>query len=305
MKKDFLKLQDYSPEEILGLIDLGIELKRKLKKGIPHPFLQGKTLGMIFAKASTRTRVSFEAGMGQLGGKTIYMNTSDMQLGRGESIADTARTLSRYVDLIMIRTFSQQDVADLAFYADVPVINGLTDYCHPTQALADLMTIKEYKGGFKGVKLCYTGDGNNVANSLIVGGLKAGLTVSVACPQGYEPDAKILKWAKKNGTLTLHNNVFDAAKGADVVYTDVWASMGQEKEAEKRREIFKPFQVNNEVLKVCQKGVIVQHCLPAHKNEEIAFDTFETHAKEIFDEAENRMHIHKAIMCHVMENSGF
>jgi ornithine carbamoyltransferase len=299
--KHFLKIKDLTNNELAELIDLSIKLKKELKSGVPHKVLQDKTLAMIFAKSSTRTRVSFETGMTQLGGHAIFLSTNDLQLGRGESIADTARTLSRYVDIIMIRTFKQEDVEELAQNATVPVINGLTDYAHPTQIVADLVTVKEHKGDLKGLKLCYVGDGNNVANSLIVGGIKSGMAVSLACPKGYFPDKEIMQWAKDNGSFEITDDTAKAAKDADVVYTDVWASMGQEAEAQKRKEIFKNYQVNEKFLSVCKKDVMVLHCLPAHKGEEISEETFEKHANYIFDEAENRMHAHKAIMLKCLE----
>lgn len=302
--KDFLKLQDLSEDEIKALVDFGINLKYMQKNNIPHAYLKGKTLAMIFTKASTRTRVSFEVGIRQLGGHAIFLSAHDMQLGRGESVADTARALSRYIDLIMIRTYKHSDVEELAEFATVPVINGLTDYCHPTQALADLMTIKEYKGKLEGVKLCFIGDGNNVANSLIVGGIKAGMKVSLACPEGYYPDAAIMEWAKKSGRFEISPDIKAMTKDSDVLYTDVWVSMGEEAEAEERRKIFKDYQINKEVLSYAKPDAIVQHCLPAHKGEEITYDVFEEHSGEIFEEAENRLHIHKAIMAMVMGVKG-
>lgn len=302
--KDFLKLQDLTAEEIIGLVDFGINLKYMQKNNIPHAYLKGKTLGMIFTKASTRTRVSFEVGIRQLGGHAIFLSSHDMQLGRGESVADTARALSRYIDLIMIRTYKHSDVEELAAYASIPVINGLTDYCHPTQALADLMTIKEYKGKLEGVKLCFIGDGNNVANSLIVGGIKSGMKVSIACPNGYNPDKKITDWAYASGNFEMSEDIGAMAKDADVLYTDVWVSMGDEDEAEARRKAFKDYQINQKTLAYAKRDAIVQHCLPAHKGEEIDAEVFEAHSAEIFEEAENRLHIHKAIMAMVMGVKG-
>jgi len=211
-------------------------------------------------------------------------------------VSDTARVLSRYLDGIMIRTFAQEEVEMLAEFGGIPVINGLTDYCHPCQVLADLMTIREYKGGISGNKLCYIGDGNNMTNSLIVGGIKMGMSVSVACPKGYTPDADIMKWASENGDFLCTDNVLEAAKDADVLYTDVWASMGQEEEAEMRKKIFKGYQINREVMNVAHKDAMVLHCLPAHREEEITAEVFEEHAKEIFDEAENRLHAQKAVL---------
>jgi len=302
--QDFLKLSDLSEKEIAGLIDFGINLKYMQKNNIPHAYLTGKTLGMIFTKASTRTRVSFEVGVRQLGGHAIFLSAHDIQLGRGESIADTARALSRYIDLIMIRTFKQSDVEDLATYATIPVINGLTDYCHPTQALADLMTIKEYKGGLAGKKITFIGDGNNVANSLIVGSIKSGMKFSIACPAGYEPDKSTVEWAKRSGRFEMTPDVKKAAEGADVLYTDVWVSMGEEAEMEARRKAFQGYQINGTTLSYAKPDAIVQHCLPAHKGEEITNEIFEEHASEIFEEAENRLHIHKAIMAMVMGVKG-
>ncbi|MBQ2945967.1 MAG: ornithine carbamoyltransferase [Clostridia bacterium] len=298
--KHLLKLLDLSEKEIIEILDLADELKAENKKGITHHRLAGKTLGLIFEKSSTRTRVSFEVGMYQLGGYPLFLSSRDLQLGRGESIADTARVLSRYVDGIMIRTFEQEKVEQLAEYGSIPIINGLTDFCHPCQVLADLQTIREYKGGFAGKKLVYIGDGNNMANSLIVGGLKVGMSVAVACPKGYEPDAKVLEFAKDKDFL-LTDDIYEAAKDADAIYTDVWASMGQEGEAEERKKIFKSYCVTSELMKVAKPDCIVLHCLPAHKGEEITEEVFEAHVNEIMDEAENRLHAQKAVMVKVME----
>ena len=291
---------DLSKKEINEILNLADQLKFEKKNGIKHRLLEGKTLGMIFEKSSTRTRVSFETGMYDLGGQALFLSSRDLQIGRGEPVQDTARVLSRYLDGIMIRTFAQQEVEDLANYGSIPVINGLTDYCHPCQVLADLMTIREYKGGISGNKLCYIGDGNNMTNSLIVGGIKMGMEVSVACPKGYEPDAEIMAWAKENGKFTVTDDVFEAAKNADVLYTDVWASMGQESEAEERKKIFKNYQINAEVMKVANAKAMVLHCLPAHREEEITAEVFEAHANEIFDEAENRLHAQKAVLVKCM-----
>ena len=298
--KHLLKLLDLSPEEITDLLDLADQLKYERKNGIAHPHLKGKTLGMIFQKASTRTRVSFETGMVQLGGYPLFLSSNDLQIGRGEPVQDTARVLSRYLDGIMIRTFAQKEVEDLAQYGSIPIINGLTDFCHPCQVLADLMTIREYKGSFQGLKMCYIGDGNNMANSLIVGGLKVGMEVSIACPDDYRPDAIVLDFASKNGHFTMTNQPVVAAENADVIFTDVWASMGQEGEAEKRRIAFAGYQVNDTVLSAAHEGCMVQHCLPAHRGEEITEEVFEAHANEIFDEAENRLHAQKAVMVKLM-----
>ena len=287
---------DWSTKEITEVLNLADQLKFEKKNGIAHPLLKGKSLGMIFEKSSTRTRVSFEVGMYELGGQALFLSSRDLQIGRGEPVQDTARVLSRYLDGIMIRTFAQKEVEDLATYGSIPIINGLTDYCHPCQVLADLMTIREYKGAIAGNKLCYIGDGNNMTNSLIVGGIKMGMEVSVACPKGYEPDAAIMAWAKENGKFTCTDNVLEAAAGADVLYTDVWASMGQEQEAEARKKIFAGYQINDEVMSVANEKAIVLHCLPAHRGEEITAEVFEAHANELFDEAENRLHAQKAVL---------
>ena len=300
--KHLLKLGDLSSAEILEILDLADQLKYELKKGIPHPRLQGKTLGMIFTKSSTRTRVSFETGMYQLGGQALFLSDKDIQLGRGEPINDTARVLSRYLDGIMIRTFKQSDVEDLASYGSIPIINGLTDYCHPCQVLADLMTIREIKGSFRGLKFGFIGDGNNMANSLIVGTIKMGIPCTIACPEGYRPDAKIVEWGKSTGLLTITDDVEEAARDADILYTDVWASMGQEGEAEIRRKAFRGYQINTKLLSLAHKDVIVLHCLPAHREEEISAEAFEAHASEIFEQAENRLHAQKAVMVLLMES---
>ena len=299
--KHFLKLGDLTPEEISELLALADQLKFEKKHGIAHPRLAGKTLGMIFQKSSTRTRVSFEVGMYQLGGAALFLSSRDLQIGRGEPVQDTARVLSRYLDGIMIRTFEQAEVEALAEYGTIPVINGLTDYCHPCQVLADLMTIREHKGTLKNRRLCFIGDGNNMANSLIVGGIKTGMSVSIGCPDGYKPDAAIMEWAAANGDFTCTSDIFAAAKGADVVYTDVWASMGQEGEAAKRAEAFAGYQVSAELMAQTNPGCMVLHCLPAHRGEEITDEVFEAHANEIFDEAENRLHAQKAVMVKLME----
>ena len=294
--KHLLKLMDLSTEEINEILDTADRLKYEKKNGITHHILKGKTLGMIFEKSSTRTRVSFEVGMYDLGGTALFLSSRDLQIGRGEPVQDTARVLSRYLDGIMIRTFDQEEVESLASCGQIPVINGLTDYCHPCQVLADLMTIREHKGSISEKKLCYIGDGNNMTNSLIVGGIKMGMEVSVACPKGYTPDAEIMKWAEATGRFTCTDNVLEAAKDADVLYTDVWASMGQEDEAAMRKEIFKGYQINKEVMNVAAKDAMVLHCLPAHREEEITAEVFEEHAAEIFDEAENRLHAQKAVL---------
>lgn len=299
--KHLLKLQDWSAKEITEVLNLADQLKFEKKNGIEHHHLKGKTLGMIFSKSSTRTRVSFEVGMYDLGGQALFLSSRDLQIGRGEPVEDTARVLSRYLDGIMIRTFAQKEVEDLATYGSIPIINGLTDYCHPCQVLADLMTIREHKGAIAGNKLCYIGDGNNMTNSLIVGGIKMGMEVAVACPKGYEPDAELMAWAKENGKFTCTDNVLEAAAGADVLYTDVWASMGQEAEAEERKKIFKSYQINADVMKAANEKAMVLHCLPAHREEEITAEVFEAHANEIFDEAENRLHAQKAVLVKCMK----
>jgi len=300
--KHLLKLLDLTGEEIVALLNLADQLKYERKHGIDHACLKGKTLGMIFQKSSTRTRVSFEVGMYQLGGTALFLSANDLQIGRGEAVEDTARVLSRYVDGIMIRTFGQDEVEDLAKYGSIPVINGLTDFAHPCQVLADLMTIREYKGTLAGLRFCYIGDGNNMANSLIVGCLKTGMRVSVACPVGYEPDEKALSFAEPYGdAFSLTDVPAEAAAGADVICTDVWASMGQEAEKAMREKAFTGYQVNGELLKLAAPGCMIQHCLPAHKGEEITAEVFEKHAKEIFDEAENRLHVQKAVMKRLME----
>ncbi len=299
--KHLLKLMDWSTEEITEVLNLADQLKYEKKNGIEHHHLKGKTLGLIFQKSSTRTRVSFEVGMYDLGGSALFLSSNDLQIGRGEPVEDTARVLSRYLDGIMIRTFEQAEVEKLAEYGSIPIINGLTDFCHPCQVLADLMTIREHKGIIKGHKLCYIGDGNNMANSLIVGGIKMGMSVAIACPKDYQPNAEIMKWASENGDFLCTEDVFEAAKDADVLYTDVWASMGQEGEAEERKKIFKGYQINSDVMEVAHKDAMVMHCLPAHRGEEITADVLEAHANEIFDEAENRLHAQKAVLVKCFE----
>lgn len=298
--KHLLKMLDLSSEEIIDILNLADQLKYELKHGIPHPHLKGKTLGMIFQKASTRTRVSFETGMYQLGGYPLFLSSHDLQIGRGEPVQDTARVLSRYLDGIMIRTFEQKEVEDLAEYGNIPIINGLTDFCHPCQVLADLMTIREFKGSFDGLKMCFIGDGNNMANSLIVGCLKVGMAVSVACPKGYRPPAEILDFAKAYDNFEITNSPVKSAENADVLITDVWASMGQEGEAEMRKKAFAGYQINDELMAVAHDDAMVLHCLPAHREEEITAKVFEAHAKEIFEEAENRLHAQKAVMVKLM-----
>lgn len=301
MKQSLLKMADLFKSDIEDILNLAVQLKYETKNRIAHPYLAGKTLGMIFQKSSTRTRVSFEVGMYQLGGQALFLSSRDLQIGRGEPVEDTARVLGRYLDGIMIRTYSQKEVEDLAKYSGIPVINGLTDYEHPCQVLADLMTIREYKGTLEGLKLCFIGDGNNVANSLIVGGLTVGMSVAVACPKNHLPHPDAIAFGKKYpGKLLITDDVKEAAAGADVLYTDVWASMGMEAEAEQRMKDFMGYQVNAEIEALANPGVIVQHCLPAHREEEITTDVFERHANEIFDEAENRLHVQKAILVRLM-----
>lgn len=295
--KHLLSMSAITKEDLYELLDLADKIKKETKAGIFTPYLKNKTLGMIFQKASTRTRVSFEVGMTQLGGYALFLNANDMQIGRGEPIQDTARVLSRYLDGIMIRTFAQQDVEDLATYGSIPIINGLTDFAHPCQILADLMTIREHKGKLEGLKMCYIGDGNNMCNSLIVGALKAGMQIAVACPEGYTPDPTILEAVKTNPSFTLTTDPKIAAQEADVVVTDVWASMGDESQADIRKKAFENiYQINDEIMALAKKDAMVQHCLPAHREEEITAKVFEEHANEIFDEAENRLHAQKAVL---------
>ncbi len=299
--KHLLKLLDLTGEEIIEILNLADQLKYETKHGIEHFHLKGKCLGMIFEKSSTRTRVSFEVGINQLGGYAVVLSSEGSQIGRGEPVQDTARVLSRYVDGIMIRTFGQDEVEALAEYGSVPVINGLTDFCHPCQVLADLMTIREYKGSLEGLKLCFIGDGNNMMNSLIVGGLKVGMTVSVACPEGYRPPREILEFAAGyGGKFTLTDSPLEAAKDADVVITDVWTSMGQEDERKKREAAFAGYCIDERLMSSARPDAMVQHCLPAHRGEEISAEIFEAHAEEIFEEAENRLHAQKAVLVKTM-----
>ncbi|MDR2360980.1 MAG: ornithine carbamoyltransferase [Oscillospiraceae bacterium] len=293
--RHLLKLLDLTTGEITEILDLADKLKAEHKAGINREPLKGKTLAMIFEKNSTRTRVSFETGIYQLGGQGIFLSGSESQIGRGEPIQDTARVLSRYCDGIMIRTFAQKTVEDLARWASVPIINGLTDFAHPCQVLADLQTIREYKGTLAGLKVAYIGDGNNMANSVIVGALKCGMSVSAACPQGYEPSQIVLEFATLCGGFEFSGNIRKAAEGADVVFTDVWASMGMEKEAAARKKAFAGYRVDDSIMQLTNNAM-VQHCLPAHRGEEITDEVFEAHADEIFDEAENRLHAQKAVM---------
>lgn len=300
--KHLLKLGDLTSEEILSILNLADQLKYERKNGIKRDYLAGKHLGMIFQKSSTRTRVSFEVGMSELGGKALFLSNRDLQIGRGEPVQDTARVLSRYLDGIMIRTFAQQEVEDLAKYGSIPVINALTDYCHPCQVLADLMTIREYKGSFRELKMCFIGDGNNMANSLMVGALKMGMSFAIACPDDYRPDPNLIEWAKGFGDkFQMTSSVLEAAKDADVLYTDVWASMGEEDEKDIRVKAFTGYQINADVMAVAKPEAMVLHCLPAHRGEEITADVFEAHAEEIFDEAENRLHAQKAVLCKLLK----
>ncbi len=300
--KHLLSMLSLSTEEITDILNLADQLKYETKNNIKHHRLEGQTLGMIFQKSSTRTRVSFETGMYQLGGQALFLSNRDLQIGRGEPIQDTARVLSRYLDGIMIRTFEQSEVENLAKYGSIPIINGLTDFCHPCQVLADLMTVREHKGHLDGLKMVYIGDGNNMANSLIVGGLKMGMDVAVACPENYDPDQKVLDFAKDYKGFGLYRDPVEACAGADVIFTDVWASMGQEQEAYERRQVFQGvYQINDKTLEAANPGCMVQHCLPAHRGEEITEKVFEAHADEIFDEAENRLHAQKAVMVTLME----
>lgn len=304
--RDLLSLRDLTTEEVYEILDLAKELKAKQKSGTAHPLLKGKTLGMIFQKSSTRTRVSFEVGMYQLGGSALFLSGQDLQIGRGEPIKDTARVLSRYLDGVMIRTFDHADIEEFAKYADIPVINGLTDLAHPCQVLTDLLTIQEHKGKtLKGLKMAYIGDGNNMVHSLLSGCAKVGIDFAVATPKGYAPQDEIVAAAKEDAkalgaSITVTEDIYEAAKDADVLYTDVWASMGQEAEHDERVKIFKDYQINNKLLEVADKAAIVLHCLPAHRGEEIAEDVLEMNQQVIFDQAENRLHVQKAIMALTM-----
>ena len=303
--RDFLTLKDFTRQEIEEMVKLGIDLKAKQKAGIPTPILAGKTLGMIFQKSSTRTRVSFEVGMYQLGGSALFLSTNDLQIGRGEPIKDTARVLSRYLDGIMIRTYSHADVEELAEYADIPVINGLTDDYHPTQIIADLITIQEHKGKLEGIKFAYVGDGNNMTHSLMIGCAKVGMDVTVACPDGYMPNPEIVALAQgyaaeSGGSVTVMHDPKEAVKGVDVVYTDTWASMGQEAEKEIRKKAFVGYQVDDAMMALAKPDAIFMHCLPAYRGMEVTDEVMESAQSVVFDEAENRLHAHKAIMASVM-----
>ena len=304
---DLLSIHELSADDVEEILTLAADLKAKQKAGIPHKLLAGKTLGMIFEKSSTRTRVSFEVGMYQLGGQALFLSSRDLQLGRGEPIKDTARVLSRYLDGIMIRTYGHERIEELARYADIPVINALSDLLHPCQALTDLLTIREYKGkNLAGLKMAYVGDGNNMTHSLMYAAAKVGMHFAAATPEGYEPNAEVVTNAKADAaatgaTVTITHNPMEAVAGADVIVTDTWASMGQEAEHDARTAVFRPYQVNWEL--VAESGdarCIVMHCLPAYRGEEITEDVFEEFADVIFDEAENRLHVQKAIMALVM-----
>lgn len=306
MKKDLLKMDDLSKEEILDILNLADQLKYEQKHGIEHPLLKGKSLGMIFEKASTRTRVSFEVGMYQLGGNALFLSDKELQIGRGEPIEDTARVLSRFIQGIMIRTFSQKEAETLAKYSSIPIINGLTDEEHPCQVLADLMTIRENKNILEGLKVAFVGDGNNMANSLMIGCLKVGMNFSIASPKIYSASEKYLSRAKEiaeteNVEFTITTSPIEAVKGADVVVTDVWTSMGHEEESQERIKHFEGFQVNTELLKNANDDVLVLHCLPCHRDEEITSEVLEAHAEEIFDESENRLHAQKAVLVKLMK----
>lgn len=304
--KDLLSIHNLSREEMYDILELAARLKMELKAGIPHPLLKGKTLAMIFEKSSTRTRVSFETGIFQLGGQGLFLSTRDIQLGRGEPVKDTARVLSRYVDGIMIRTFAQSEVEEFAEYADVPVINALTDLLHPCQVLTDLLTMQEYKGkDLRGLHFAYIGDGNNMANSYLYGCAKAGIHCTIACPKGYEPDAQVLanalEDAKETGAvLRVIEDPAEAAKDADVLATDTWTSMGEEAEKAVREQVFQGYQINGELLALADPRAIVLHCLPAYRGKEITEEVLEAQAQVIFDEAENRLHTQKAIMALTM-----
>lgn len=307
--RDFISLHDYTPEELKRLLEVALLLKKWQKEKRPHRYLAGKTLAMIFTKASTRTRVSFSVGIYQLGGQELFLSSQDLQLRRGESIEDTARVLSRYVDGIMIRTFAHDDVLHLAKFGSVPVINGLTDWLHPCQALADYLTLWEHKGRLRGLKLAYIGDGNNVAHSLLLGGARLGVSVTVASPVGYEPDPKVVDMAKEasrdtGAEIAVTDDPAAAVVGADAVYTDVWASMGQEEERERRVAAFQAYQVNEKLLQAAKPDVVFLHCLPAHRGEEVTAEVIDGPHSIVFDEAENRLHVQKAIMALLMGDLG-
>ncbi len=303
--KHFISLHDITVDEFNALLSLAAKLKAEQKAGKPHRILEGKTLAMIFTKSSTRTRISFEVGMYQLGGQALFLSSNDIQLGRGETIYDTAKVMSRFVDGIMIRTFAHQDVLDLAKYGSIPVINGLTDLLHPCQALADLMTVYEHKGALKGLKLAYIGDGNNVAHSLLYACAKAGMDISVASPKGYECDPEIVANANADAALTgtnilMTNDPVEAITNADVVYTDTWASMGQESEKAERVKIFKNYQIDSDLFSKSKPDSIFMHCLPAYRGFEMTADVIDGERSVVFDEAENRLHAQKAVLATLM-----
>ena len=305
--KDLISIHDLSVGEVATILDVSKKIKRMQKKGIPHEYCKGKTMAMIFSKASTRTRVSFETGFHQLGGHAIYLSDQASQVGRGEPVRDTARVLSRMVDGIMIRTFSHDSVIELAKYASIPVINGLTDLLHPCQALTDIFTIMEHQEVLKGRKLVFVGDGNNMAHSLMYACAKVGMNMVCASPEGYQPDPEVLKTAQEDAkltgcTITVEPDLMKAAKGADVLYTDVWASMGQEKEREERIKVLGGYQINKWLLAEARPEAIVMHCLPAHRGEEITEDVIEGPHSVVFDEAENRLHVQKAVMALLMSS---
>lgn len=303
--KHLISIHDLTVKEMEEIFSLSEKLKRQVKEGVQHHLLKGKTLGMIFTKSSTRTRVSFEVGMYQLGGYPLFLSANDIQLGRGETIYDTAQVLSRYIDGIMIRTFKQSDVEDLAKYGTIPVINGLTDLMHPCQILADLFTIYEHKGILEGLKLAYIGDGNNVANSLLHGCAKVGMHIAVASPKGFECDEKIVSEAREDAKLSGSKIIFtqdpeEAIKGADVVYTDTWVSMGQEAEKEQRIKTFMPYQVNAGLFSKAKDDAVFLHCLPAYRDYEVTEEVIDGPQSLVFEEAENRMHVQKAVMVLLM-----
>ncbi len=303
---DFISLHDCTKEEITALLKLALKLKDDNKKGIEHHILKGKTLGMIFSKSSTRTRVSFEVGMTQLGGYPLFLSSHDIQLGRGESIHDTAKVLERFLDGIMIRTFDHKDVLELAEYANIPVINALTDLLHPCQVLADLQTAYEHKGTLEGLKFAYIGDGNNMAHSIMYGCAKMGLNCTIATPADYAPDAEVVENAKEDfkkggSNLLLTQDPKEAIKDADVVYSDTWVSMGQESEKAERLKIFMPYQINKELFSLAKSDAIFMHCLPAYRGYEVTEDVIDGPQSVIFDEAENRLHAQKAVMATLMK----
>jgi ornithine carbamoyltransferase len=299
--RDFLRVKDWAPDELLSVLDLADRLKARQREGIEHRHLEGRTLGMIFQKPSTRTRVSFEVGMFQLGGSALYLAAGDLQLGRGETIKDTAHVLSRYLDGIMIRTFAQSDVDELAEHSDMPVINGLTDEFHPCQALADVMTIRERLGGFEGIRVAYLGDGNNVCHSLMVACGKLGMDFVAATPEGYDPDPEVVGWAREaaadsDGSIDLVREPRRAAEGADVLYTDVWTSMGQEEQHQRRLRDLEPYRIDESMVSLASERAIVLHCLPAHYGEEITEEVLYSDRSAVWDQAENRLHAQKGLM---------